>query len=164
MSLAPLDRIAEIAKTLRAAGAVLSGEGALHVYLARATGSRPGESARYSALPPRRIEAIWADATGGELPGVHADRSEVAGVVRNEISLFSADVTLADGTVVPTLSREAVLAQLLEQGGLSIGLAGTLIQVAGDPPIDVDEVRELLKAARQNERFQPLLELVQIAS
>jgi len=71
---------------------------------------------------------------------------------------------LADGTVVPVLSREAVLAQMLEQGGLSIGLAGTLIQVGGEPPIDVDEVRELLKAARQNERFQLLLELVQIAS
>jgi hypothetical protein len=163
MSASPLERIATLAPALRAARAVLSGEGALHVHLARATGSRPGDPPRYSALAPRRIEALFAD-DDGALPGVRPDPSEVATVIRRNVALFSENVVLADGTVVPVLSREAVLAQMLEQGGLSIGLAGTLIQVGGEPPIDVDEVRELLKAARQNERFQPLLELVQIAS
>jgi hypothetical protein len=94
---------------------------------------------------------------------VSSDRSAVADAVRPVLALFTRNVVLADGTEVPTLSREAVLAELLGRGGLAIGLAGTLMQLANDPPIEIDEVRELLKAARLSERFQPLLELVQIA-
>ena len=55
------------------------------------------------------------------------------------------------------------MAQLLGRGGLVLGLAGSLLRLANDPPIDVDEVREVLKAARLGDRFQPLLELLQVA-
>jgi hypothetical protein len=37
------------------------------------------------------------------------------------------------------------------------------LRLANDPPIDPDEVRELLKTARRPERFQPLLELLNVA-
>jgi hypothetical protein len=59
---------------------------------------------------------------------------------------------------VPILSRDAVVAELLAQAGLALGLAGLMVRLC--PAIDPDEVRELLKAARQGDRFQPLLELV----
>ncbi|HEY3237448.1 MAG TPA: hypothetical protein VGJ84_22205 [Polyangiaceae bacterium] len=157
-----LDDVVLLTRALRSIGAVLSGESAAHLYLAAATSSRPGQPPRYSALPPQRIEAI-VPAGAVEPPGVSSDRSAVADAVRPVLALFTRNVVLADGTEVPTLSREAVLAELLGRGGLAIGLAGTLMQLANDPPIEIDEVRELLKAARLSERFQPLLELVQIA-
>jgi hypothetical protein len=50
-------------------------------------------------------------------------------------------VTLSDGTRIPVLTREAVMAQLLSQGGLALGLAGALLRVVGDPLLDRDEVR-----------------------
>ncbi len=77
--------------------------------------------------------------------------------------LFAMQVALSEETVIPTLSREAVLAQLLDLGGLALGLAGLLVRLANHPPVDVDNVRELLKAARRPERFQPLLELLDVA-
>lgn len=87
----------------------------------------------------------------------------MAAVLRPRLDLFTTNVTLADGTVVPTLTREAVLAQLLAQGGLAIALAGSIVALANRPPIDVDEVREILKAAGRGECFQPLLELLDVA-
>jgi hypothetical protein len=47
--------------------------------------------------------------------------------------------------------------------GFALALAGMVIRLANEPPVDVDEVRELLKAARQGDRFQPLLELLDVA-
>jgi hypothetical protein len=44
-----------------------------------------------------------------------------------------------------------------------LGLAGTLIRVCNQPAVDPDDIREILKAARQGERFQPLLELLSVA-
>lgn len=160
--LAFLDQLPELAARLRAAGLVLSGEAAAHVHLAAATQSVPGEPPRYAALPPRSIEAIGtADAV--QLAGIALDTSPVAGVVRERLDLFGQQVVLADGTAVPTLRREAILAELLARAGLAIALAGSVVGVARLPPIDPDEVRELLKAARQGERFQPLLELMDVA-
>ena len=70
--------------------------------------------------------------------------------------------TLADGTVLPVLRREPALAELLSRGGLAIGLAGILLRFRGEDPLDVDEVRELLKAAQQPERYRSLPELLAV--
>lgn len=54
-----------------------------------------------------------------------------------------------------------MLAQLFDRGGLAISLAGKRLHSAHEREIDIDEVRELLKAARRGDRFQPeLRELV----
>jgi hypothetical protein len=161
-----LSAIKQLAPVLRATGGVLSGEAAAHVHIAAATGAVPGAGARYSALAPLSIEAIWPEpvAQHSNVPtGVVRGSGSVAGVVSGQLPLFSTMATWSDGTVLPVLRREAVLAELLERGGLAIGLAGTVLRLANDPPIDPDEVRELLKAARRPERFQPLLELLNVA-
>ena len=157
-----IDVLPTLGPALGAIGAVLSGESAAHVHLAAATASIPGHSVRYAALIPRRVHAIVPEGAR-DVPGVERDVGVITEVLRERLPLVSTIVTLADGTSVPTLSREAVIAQLLALGGLAVGLAGTLIHVANVPPIDVDEVREILKAARQGERFQPLLELLDVA-
>jgi hypothetical protein len=155
-----LSTIRETAAALARAGGTLSGEAAAHVHLAAATGSRPDESPRYIALPPRRLEAVFSgDAV--KVAGLETDTSPVAEVVRRRLDLFATSVLLADGTSVPTLTKEAVAAGLLAQGGFALALLGTLLRVC--PPIDPDDVREILKAARQGDRFQPFLELLDVA-
>jgi hypothetical protein len=144
------------------AGGVLSGEAAAHAHVAAATGTAPGGPPRYAALVPKLVEAIFAH-DGVVARSVHRDESEVAAVLRPRLDLFVTSVTLADGTVVPTLTREAVLAQLLAKGGLAIALAGSIVALANRPAIDVDQVREILKSAGLGERFQPLLELLDVA-
>lgn len=120
------------------------------------------QAPRYAALAPRRLDAIFP--TGADEPaGVEADRSAVAEVLRHRLDLYSTTVELSGGVRVTTLRREAVMAQLLGRDGLVLGLSGSLLRLANDPPIDVDEVREVLKAARLGDRFQPLLELLQVA-
>jgi hypothetical protein len=157
-----LDGLPAIAASLRVVSGVLSGEAAAHLHLAAATRSVPGQPPRYCALAPRAIEAILPP-DAPDLPGIERDRDRVAEVVAGRIESYAVELRLDDGTVVRGLSREAVLAQLLARGGLAIGLAGSLVRLADTPPVDVDEVRELLKAARAGERFQPLLELLQVA-
>lgn len=154
-----LAAIRQQAAALAHAGGALSGEAAAHVYLAVATGTRPDESPRYIALPPRHLEAVFPS-DGVNIAGLQTDTSPVAEVVRRRLDLFSTSVPLGDGTSVPTLTREAVAAELLARRGLSLGLLGTLLQVSA--PIDQDEVREILKAARQGDHFQPLLELLDV--
>jgi hypothetical protein len=156
-----IEQIAMIADDLRDTGGVVSGEAAAHVHLAAATGSRPGELVQYSALAPRGIEAIFARPNAA-ISGVRSASGDVADVLRNNLDLFSTEISLADHTRVPVLVYEAVLAQLLSGGGLDIGLAGSLIRVT-KRHVDVDAVREILKAARQGDRFQPLLELLDVA-
>lgn len=160
--LAFLDGLPALAERLRRADLVLSGDAAAHVHLASATESVPGEPPRYSALPPRAVEAIGG-ADAAEVDGVTRDVSPVAMVLQQRLELFVREIRLRDGTSVRTLSREAVLAQLLAKGGLAIALAGALLSVTRETPIDPDDVREILKAARQGERFQPLLELLDVA-
>ncbi len=126
------------------------------------SGTMAEQAPRYAALAPRRLDAIFP--TGADEPaGVEADLSAVAEVLRHRLDLYSTTVELSEGVRVTTLRREAVMAQLLGRGGLVLGLAGSLLRLANDPPIDVDEVREVLKAARLGDRFQPLLELLQVA-
>jgi hypothetical protein len=139
-------------------GAALSGEGAAHVHLAAATGTDPDGAVRYLALRPRRLEAVYPDGSR-TIAGIDAAESPVAEVVRANLALFSAPILLG-GVTVPTLTREAVAADLLARGGLSLGVLGVMLRVG---PVDADEVREILKAARQGERFQPLLELLDVA-
>ena len=160
-----LTEIKRLAPALRATGGVVSGEAAAHVHIAASTGAVPGGEARYCGLAPLSIQAIWPLPAGqlSGVPGLALDSSSVAGIVASQLPLFATTVTWVDGTVLDVLRREAVLAELLERGGLAIGLAGLLIRLAGNPPIDPDEVRELLKAARHPERFQPLLELLDVA-
>ena len=97
---------------------------------------------------------------GADAAGVEPDRGAVAEVLRARLDLFGTTVVLPDGERVPVLRREAVIAQLLAQGGLALGLTGVILAITG--PIDADEVREILKAARQGDRFQPLLELLDV--
>ncbi|MBN2497481.1 MAG: hypothetical protein JXR96_23010 [Deltaproteobacteria bacterium] len=159
------DRILDLfrlAPSLRAAGAVLSGEAAAHVHLIAATGTQPSQPPRYPALAPARIEAILpAGAVGPS--GIEPDQSAVAEALRPRLELFTCGLDIGAGEAVPALRREAVMAQLLGRAGLALGLAGILLRLANDPPIDVDEVREILKAARLGDRFQPLLELLHVA-
>lgn len=157
-----LHKIRELAGQLASAGAVLSGEAAAHVHLAVATCTVLRGAPGYTALAPRRIEALFPEGAGA-MSGVVAAEGAIADVLRHRMDLYSRPLPLLDGTLVPTLTREAVLAELLSRGGLALGLAGILIGRAGDPPIDADDVRDILKAARQGERFQPLLELLQVA-
>lgn len=156
-----LSVIRDAAGALAEVGGALSGEAAAHVHLAVATGTRPDDPPRYVALPPRRIEAV-VPLAGRSVAGVEVATGAVADVVRARLDLFAAPVLLAD-TPVPTLSREAVAADLLARGGLSLGLLGVMLRLANQPPIDIDEVREILKAARRGESFQPLLELLDVA-
>lgn len=157
-----LGRLRELAPRVARHGGVLSGEAAAHIHLAAATGSRCDDEPRYLALGPRRIEIILP-VGGVDIAGVEQDVREVGDVLRSRLDLFSTTVRLPGGPDVQALTREAVLAELLSDGGLALGLAGMLIRLANDPPADVDEVREILKAARQGDRFQPLLELLEVA-
>jgi hypothetical protein len=157
-----LDALPALAAELDAAGAVLSGESALHVHLAAATGSVPGEPPKYAALAPGVIEAVFPE-DARDIAGVKRATGAVAELLSGRLDLYSTRVRLADGTVVPTLTREAVLATLLARGGLAIGIAGKLLMVAPEPAVDVDVVREILKASRLGDRFQPLLELLNVA-
>ena len=156
-----IQQIREAAPGLERVGAVLSSEAAAHAHLMAATGSDPSGRPRYPALAPRRLFAIYPQGASA-IPGFEPEGGPVAEELAGRIDLHRTTVTLADGTRVPVLSREAVLAQLLERGGLSLGLAGILIRICSDPPIDTDDVRDILKAARQGERFQPLLELLAV--
>lgn len=159
-------RLAELAPPLTSAGACLSGAAAAHAHLAAATESRIGAPLRYIALPPREWEAVGAGggalASVAALHGLRVATGPVEDVVRSSWPLFASSVALADGATVPVLTREAVLATLLSRGGLAIGLAGIMLRGTREP-IDPDDVRELLKAARQPERYQPLLELLDVA-
>jgi hypothetical protein len=157
-----LDRLRDLAEPLRRAGAFLSGEAAAHLHAAVATGSEPGKPPRYSALPPLCIQAIFTE-DHVAIAGVTRDLGAVAGVVRARPDLFTTAAALAGTQAIPVVTREAAVAGLLAQGGLAIGLAGTLVAVAREPALDVDAVREILKAAGQGERFQPLLELLDVA-
>jgi len=131
------------------------------------TRSRIGEDVLYIALPPRAWEIVGPDdAVLGVLAASHrlvVVSDPVAVVVRTSWPLFVTRVPVADGLRVPVLTREAVIASLLSRGGLAIGLAGILMRGTGAASLNADEVREILKAARQPERFQPMLELLDVA-
>ena len=157
-----LQSIRDAAPAIEQSGAVISGAAAAHVHLMVATGTTPGGPILYAALPPRRLTAIYPNGVV-QVPGIEPDSGPVADVLRARLDLFGATATLGDGTPVPVLSRDAVVAELLSRGGLALGLAGTLIRVCDQPAVDPDEVREILKAACQGERFQPLLELLSVA-
>jgi hypothetical protein len=150
-----------LAERARSAGVLLSGEIAAHAHLAVASGSQPGAPPRYAALVPRRIAVIASD-PATTMSGAEAETGALAEVLRHRLDLYRTTVRLGH-TELPVLTKEAVVAQLLSQGGLAIGLVAALLRVACDPPLDVDVVRELLKAARQGERYQPLLELLDVA-
>jgi len=146
----------------RSAGAVVAEEAAAHAWLIAATDTRPGVPPRYVALPVRRV-AVMAP-VGAALPqGATRATGPVADAILGAIELYAEPLALPDGPTLEVLSREAVLAQLLARGGLAIGLAGLLLRVTKDRPIDPDVVREVLKSARLGERFQPLHELLAIA-
>lgn len=157
-----LQGIRDAAPALEQSGAVLSGEAAAHAHLMAATGTTPDGAILYAALAPRRLTAIYPDGAG-RVPGIEPDDGPVAEVIRASLDRFGATAILGDGTRVPVLSRDAVVAELLSRGGLALGLAGTLIRVCDQPAVDPDDIREILKAARQGERFQPLLELLSVA-
>ncbi|MBI2378629.1 MAG: hypothetical protein HYV07_31825 [Deltaproteobacteria bacterium] len=151
----------DAAGDLAARGLVVSGPSAAHVHLIVATGSSAGEPAKYAALPPRTIHVL-----GGTVAPTNPftrDSGHVAEVLAANLALFTTSVRLAEGTRLSVLTREAVLAQLLERGGLAVGLAGLLVKLTRNGGIDVDEIRELLKAARESHRFQPMLELLDLA-
>ena len=150
-----LETLLALEGALREHGAVVAGEAAAHAHLASATGWARGKRAEYLALVPRRIAVLGATAPAG----TELDTGPVAAVLRDKLELFTARPVVA-GHALPTLCREATLAELLSLGGLRVGLAGILLRVANDPPIDPDDVRDILKAARQPEPFQPLLELL----
>ena len=150
----------DLAERLSRAGALLSGEAAAHAHLASVTGTTAADP-RYAALPPRAVEAVLP-AGRATVEGVVEATGPIVDALRTRLDLFSTTVTLHDGTQVPVLSLEAVLAQLLARGGLALGLVGMLVRLCGTS-IDVDEVREILKSARQGDRFQPLLELMDVA-
>lgn len=157
-----LSRAVGKAEELRRAGAVLSGEAAAHAHLASASRSVPGAASKYPALGPTRLEAVLPEGTE-PIAEIGPDRSAIADLVRSRLDLFGTTVALADGTRIPVVTREAAIAQLLVRGGLALGLAGLMLRFAS-PPIDPDDVREILKAARQGERFQPLLELLDVVA
>jgi len=156
---AALPRLARDAETARA---LLSDEAAAHAYLAAATKSRPGEAPRYAALVPRRVRILAAD-EARPVAGAEFDSSAVAQLLRHRLDSFGTTVELADGTRIPVPTREAVVAQLLARGGLALGLVASMLRVQPDAALDTDEVRDLLKAARLSERYQPLLELLDVA-
>ena len=152
-----LHLLRESALALDRAGAVLSAQAAAHAHLAAASRTAADGPLRYSALAPRRVTAIYS---GPErVVGFDEDASRVGEVVRDDLAFFTVMVTI-DAIAVRVISREATLAQLLAEASLSIALAGSVLKVANSPPIDVDQVREILKAARLGDRFQPMLELV----
>jgi len=140
----------------------LSDEAAAHAYLAAATRSRPGEAPRYAALPPRCVRVLSAD-DARPVAGAEFDSSAVARVLRHRLDLFAAVLELVDGTRIAVPTREAVIAQLLARGGLALGLIASMLRVQPDSVLDTDEVRDLLKDARLSERYQPLLELLDVA-
>lgn len=147
----------ESAVALDHAEAVLSAQAAAHAHLAAASRTAADGPLRYSALAPRRVTAIYP---GPErVSGFDEDSSPVAQILRDDLAFFTVTVTI-DAIAVRVISREATLAQLLAEASLSIALGGSVLKVAGSPPIDVDQVREILKAARLGDRFQPMLELV----
>lgn len=157
-----LEQIRDISEALAASGGVLAGAAAAHAHLAAATAWVPGAEPRYLALTPRNIRVLGAHPPAGAV----ADTSEIGAVVTARLDLFTVRLVVG-GRSIPALAREAVLAELLAQGGLSLGLAGLVLRLAQGSsvaPIDVDEVRELLKAARLPERFQPMLELIHVCS
>jgi hypothetical protein len=156
-----LGRVNALARTLRARRCVLSGEAAAHLHIAHATGTELGGEARYLALVPRKIEVV-IPAGEPDIEGVVRDARPVSQVLGHS-NLFTVELGLRRGDALPVLRREAVLAELLGDGGLALALAGMMLRLANEPPVDVDEVRELLKAARQGDRFQPLLELLEVA-
>lgn len=153
------ERLHDIAAELASSGAVLSADAAAHAWIMRATGTWHGEPVRYLALPtgvPRAIVPSGAVPP----PGVRPDAGPVVEVLQAALPLYSTTLRLPHGPEIPVLTREAVLAQLLARGGIAIALAGLLLRAAPEPPIDPDVVREILKAARLGDRFQPLLELL----
>lgn len=153
------ERLHAIAPDLAACGAVLSGDAAAHAWIMRATGTWHGEPVRYLALPTGTPRVIVA--AGPALPaGVRLDSGPVVEVLQSALPLYSTSLRLPHGPEIPVLTREATLAQLLARGGVAIALAGLLLRAAPEPPIDPDVVREILKAARLGDRFQPLLELL----
>jgi hypothetical protein len=158
-----LAALKRVAPAVADAGAVICGGAAAHAHVAAATDSVPGGPIRYAALVPRRIQVVCPEGAAARMAalGLDVDESPVATFVRVRLDLFATVLRLADGTAVPVLSREAVTAQLLGRGGLSVGLAGLLVRLCR--PLDADEVREILKAAGQPERFQPLQELLAVA-
>ncbi len=161
-----VERLVALSEPLTRTGSCLSGSAGAHAHLAAATHSQIDEPVRYIALAPRVWEVV-ARGDGSLEPcaaklGVQVSQGAVEEVVRTSWPLFVTNVQLAGGASVPVLTKEAVLAVLLGRGGLSIGLAGILCRGAGDG-IDPDDVRELLKAARLAERFQPMLELLDVA-
>lgn len=162
-----VNRLARLGAPLRRSGVILSGEAAAHAHLAATTSSVPGEPARYLALPPWSWEVLEPSGVDlGSLAHDHGlvrDSSAVGDVVRGAWGAHTAVVALADGTLVPVVSRDVTLAMLLARGGLAIGLAGMVVRICRTPPVDPDDIRDLLKAARQGERFQPLLELLAVA-
>lgn len=147
----------ESAVALDHAGAVLSAQVAAHAHLAAASRTAAAGPLRYSALAPRRVTAVYPGPS--RVSGFDEDSSPVAQILQADLAFFTVTVTI-DAIAVRVISREAALAQLLAEAGLSIALAGSVLKVAGSPPIDVDQVREILKAARLGDRFQPMLELV----
>lgn len=151
--------VRDSAGTLARAGAIVSGQAAAHLHLAVASATPVDGPLAYSALSPRSATAIYP---GPErVPGFEEDRSQVAETLRANLGLFVTRVVLPGTTGgIEVLSREALLAQLLAEGMLSIALAGSVLKVAGKPPVDPDHVREILKAARLGDKFQPMLELV----
>ncbi|HEY3355299.1 MAG TPA: hypothetical protein VGQ83_18770 [Polyangia bacterium] len=157
-----LHDLCRLAGGVTSARGAFSGEAAAHAHLAAATGAVPGGATRYLALPPERLEAVFP-AAGATAPGVETDRDPVAELVGGHLDLFATTARLADGSEIPALSREAVVAELLARGGLALALVGLLLRHQGDRPLDVDEVREILKAARQGEAFPPLAELIDAA-
>lgn len=92
-----------------------------------------------------------------------ADKTAVGSVIARSLPHFGVVLTLGDGVQVPVLRSDAVLAELLERGGLAIGIAGVLLRLLGAQRPDPDDVRDLLNAACKPERFQPLLELLEVA-
>lgn len=154
------ERLHARAEKLARTEAVITGEAAAHLHIAVATRSPWRGPLAYSAKSPSQITAIFP--RGESIEGITSDASAVAEVARHRLDMNSAAVELAGGPPLQlrVLSREATLAQLLERGGLAIGLAGQLLQATRSVPIDLDDVRDLLKAARLGERFQPVLELI----
>jgi hypothetical protein len=153
-------QLPDLAERTSRAGAVLSGDAAAHAHLAVVTGTTPNEL-RYAALPAHQVEAVFP-AGSSSVRGVAEAAGPVVDVLRARLDLFTTELTLTDGTRVPVLTVDAVLAQLLARGGLALGLAGLLVRLCASS-VDADEVREILKAARQGDRFQPLLELIDVA-
>ena len=160
-----LARVQRVAPSLLECGAFVSGAAAAHVHLAAATRSAADGTVGYVALVPGSVQVVCPDGAAERLAsiGLECDSSRVALVVRRRLDLFATIAQWVDGTRVPVLSRDALLAQLLAQGGLAIGLAGLVVRLCRRPRLDPDVVREILKAAGQPDRFQPLHELLAVA-